>query len=87
MKVVPQAYAFYQHEFSNNSRGLDARLSQGSSTLTFTTDEPQRDFAVVGGNVTLFFKKNLSAMVNYNAEVGRGNSTVHQVNAGLRWNF
>jgi outer membrane lipase/esterase len=87
MKVVPQAYAFYQHEFSNNSRGLDARLSQGSSTLTFTTDEPQRDFAVVGGNVTLFFKKNLSAMVNYNAEVGRGNNTVHQVNAGLRWNF
>jgi uncharacterized protein with beta-barrel porin domain len=86
-KVVPQAYAFYQHEFSKNSRGLDARLSQGSNTLAFTTDEPQRDYAVVGGNVTVFVGKNLSARVDYNAEVGRGNSTVHQVNAGLRWNF
>jgi autotransporter-associated beta strand protein len=86
-KVVPQAYAFYQHECSKNSRGLDARLSQGSSTLTFTTDEPQRNFALVGGNVTVFVSKNLSARVDYNAEVGRGNSTVHQVNAGLRWNF
>jgi outer membrane autotransporter protein len=86
-KVVPQAYAVYQHEFSKNSRGLDARLSQGSSTLTFTTDEPEPDFAVVGGNVTFFMNQKFSAMVNYNAEVGRSNSTVHQVNAGLRWSF
>ena len=86
-KVVPQAYAFYQHEFSKNSRGLDARLSQGGSTLTFTTDKPERDYAVVGGNVTVFVSQNLSARVDYNAEVGRGNNTVHQVNAGLRWNF
>jgi hypothetical protein len=35
-------------------------LSQGSSTLTFTTDEPERDYAVVGGNVTVFVSKNLS---------------------------
>jgi len=86
-KIVPQAYAFYQHEFSKNSRGLDARLSQGSSTMTFLTDEPERDFAVVGGNVNVFVSKNLSARIDYNAEVGRGNSTVHQVSAGLRWNF
>jgi outer membrane autotransporter protein len=86
-KVVPQAYAFYQHEFSKNSRGLDARLSQGSSTLTFTTDKPERDYAVVGGNVTVFVSQNLSARVDYNAEVGRGNNTVHQINAGLRWTF
>ena len=62
-------------------------MSQGSSTLAFTTDEPRRDFAVVGGNVNVFVGKNLSARVDYNAQVGRGNSTVHQVNAGFRWNF
>lgn len=85
--VVPQAYAFYQHEFSNDSRGLDARLSQGSSTFTFVTDEVKRDFALVGGNINWFMGNNLSAMVNYNAQVGRSNNTVHQVNAGLRYNF
>jgi len=29
----------------------------------------------------------VSARIDYNAEVGRGNTTVHQINAGLRWNF
>ena len=87
VKVVPQAYAFYQHEFSNHSRGLDARLSQGSSTLTFLTDEPKRDFALVGGNINVFIGKRLSAMLNYNAQLERGNNTVQQINAGLRWNF
>jgi hypothetical protein len=32
-------------------------------------------------------KKNLYAQVNYNAEVGRGNSTAQFVNAGLRYEF
>ncbi len=36
--LVPQASAFYQHEFANNSRGLDASLSQGSSTFTWETE-------------------------------------------------
>lgn len=87
VKVVPQAYASYQHEFSDNSRGLNARLNQGSSTFTFKTDSPKRDFAVVGASITLGLKKNLYAQVNYNAEVGRGNSTAHYVNAGLRLEF
>jgi outer membrane autotransporter protein len=29
--VVPQVYATYQHEYSNSTRGLDARLSQGAT--------------------------------------------------------
>lgn len=85
--VVPQVYAFYQHEFSNSSRGLDARLSQGSSTFAFQTDRPGRDFAVVGANVALKTKKDLWFQLNYNAEVGRGNYTAHYVNAGIRWEF
>ena len=62
-------------------------MSQGSSSLTFNTDKPERDYAVVGGNVTVFVSQNLSARVDYNAEVGRGNNTAHQINAGLRWTF
>jgi len=87
VKVVPQTYAFYQHEFSNNSRGLDARLAQGSATMTFTTANPARDFAVVGGDITAFFSKKASAYVNYNAEVGRTNSSAHFISGGFRWEF
>ena len=87
VKVVPQGYAFYQHEFANGSRGLNASLSQGSSTFNFQTDAAKRNFAVVGASVTVGLKKNLYAQVNYNAEVGRGNSTAQYVNAGLRYEF
>jgi outer membrane autotransporter protein len=87
VKVAPQGYAFYQHEFSNGSRGLNASLSQGSSTFNFQTDAAKRNFAVVGANVTAGLTKNLYAQVNYNAEVGRGNYTAQNINAGLRLEF
>jgi outer membrane autotransporter protein len=86
-KVVPQAYAFYQHEFANGSRGLNASLSQGSSAFNFQTDAAKRNFALVGASVTAGLKKNLYAQVNYNAEVGRTGSSAHAINAGLRWEF
>jgi uncharacterized protein with beta-barrel porin domain len=85
--VVPQVYATYQHEYSNSSRGLDARLSQAGNTFTFLTDAPHRNFAVVGANVNILTQKNLKVQIDYNAEVGRGNYTAHYVNAGVRWEF
>jgi len=85
--VVPQAYAFYQHEFANDSRGLNASLGQGSSTFSWQTDEAGRNFALVGVSLTAGLKKNLYAQVNFNAEVGRGKSTAQYVNAGLRYEF
>jgi uncharacterized protein YhjY with autotransporter beta-barrel domain len=85
--VVPQIYAFYQHEFSNSSRTLDARLSQGGSTSGFQTATSARNFAVLGANFTLTASKNLKVQVDYNAEVGRGNYTAHYVSGGLRYEF
>jgi len=86
-QVVPQASAFYQHEFANNSRGLNARLPQTGGTLSYDTASPRRDFAVLGAGVAVGLKKNLYLQTNYNAEVGRGNSSAHFVSAGLRWEF
>ncbi len=87
VKVAPQVYAFYEHEFANGSRGLNASLSQTGSSFTFQTDAAKRNFAVVGGNLTLGLKENLWVQVNYNAEVGRGSYTAQFVNAGLRFDF
>ena len=85
--VTPQAYAFYQHEYSDSSRTLDARLSQVGSAFPFLTGEPHRNFAVLGADVTIATKKNLKVQLDYNAEVGRGNYTAHYISAGLRWQF
>jgi outer membrane autotransporter protein len=85
--VVPQIYASYQHEYSDSSRGLDARLSQAGNTFVFQTDNPDRNFAVAGADVTILARKNLTVQLDYNAEVGRGNYTAHYVSAGVRWQF
>ncbi|MGP8050774.1 MAG: autotransporter domain-containing protein [Desulfobaccales bacterium] len=89
--VTPQAYAFYQHEFSDSSRIIDARLSQGGGAFNYLTDDfsgqPHRNFAVLGADVTIATKNNLKVQLDYNAEVGRGNYTAHYVSAGVRWQF
>ncbi|MFZ5450531.1 MAG: autotransporter outer membrane beta-barrel domain-containing protein, partial [Thermodesulfobacteriota bacterium] len=84
--VVPQAYVTYQHEFSNSSRGLDARLSQGGP-FAFQSDNLGRDFAVLGASVTLMSPKNFSLYLDYNTEIGRENYTAHNLTAGLRFEF
>jgi uncharacterized protein with beta-barrel porin domain len=84
--MVPQAYAFYQHEFANGSRGLNASLSQGS-TFTWQTDAAGQNFALVGASLTAGLRENLYAQVNFNAEVGRRNATAQFINAGLRYEF
>jgi outer membrane autotransporter protein len=87
VKVVPQGYVFYQHEFANGSRGLNASLSQGSSSFSFRTDAAKRNFALAGASITAGLKQNLYAQVNYTTEVGRGNATAQSINAGLRYEF
>ncbi|MFZ0052385.1 MAG: autotransporter domain-containing protein, partial [Desulfobaccales bacterium] len=87
VKVVPQVYATYQHEFSNNSRDINASLSQGSNSFAFQTDHLGQDFALVGARVNIFPRKNFSLQIDYNAEVGRDKYTAHNVSAGVRWEF
>ena len=87
-KMVPQVYALYVHEFGDSNRNLNASLAQtGGSGFSYRTSEPGRDFAVVGGSLTAGLSKKLSLNVNYNAEVGRKDSTSHFINAGLRYVF
>ena len=87
MLLAPQAYAFYQHEFANGSRGLNANLSQGSTTFTWQTDAVGQNFALVGASLTAGLRDNLYAQVNFNSEVGRRNATAQFINAGLRYEF
>ena len=88
LKIFPQVFASYQHEFSNDSRGLDARLTQAGNTFTFRTDELNRDFALVGGTLAASgLAKNLIVQIDYSAEVGKDNYTAHFVNAGLVYRF
>jgi outer membrane autotransporter protein len=87
MKVVPQAYATWQHEFCDGKQDINASLAQGSSIFGWETEGAKRDFANVGGDLSMFIRKGLWVHVSYNAEVGGGADTVHIFSAGLRWVF
>ncbi|MBU4234030.1 MAG: autotransporter outer membrane beta-barrel domain-containing protein, partial [Proteobacteria bacterium] len=85
--VKPQLAVVWQHEFSNNTRGVDARLAQGSSTMNWRTDKIGQDFAVVSFALPARVSKNLVAHVGYTAEVGRSKSSNQGINLGLRYEF
>ncbi|MCL4502011.1 MAG: autotransporter domain-containing protein [Deltaproteobacteria bacterium] len=84
---IPQVSAVWQHEYSDKTRGLDARLAQGSGTIAFQTREPGRDFAVLSADFSAEFSKTVTANLGYTAEVGRSHSYNMGVNAGLRIAF
>ncbi|MCX8110596.1 MAG: autotransporter outer membrane beta-barrel domain-containing protein, partial [Syntrophorhabdaceae bacterium] len=86
VKVVPQAYGSYQHEFANKSRNIIASMSQGDAFI-WRTDAAKENFAVVGGRLDILTGKNLQMGINYNAEVRKGSPTVHSIFAGVRWEF
>jgi autotransporter-associated beta strand protein len=85
--VKPQVAVVWQHEFSNNTRGVNARLAQGSTTMNWRTDKIGQDFAVVSFDLPARVSKNLVAHVGYTAEVGRSKSSNQGINLGLRYEF
>jgi outer membrane autotransporter protein len=85
--AMVQVSAFYQHEFSNNSRGLNARLVQTGSGFTIQTDPPHRDFVVLGGGLAFNISRHFSLQANYNVELGGSEYTAHLVSAGIKWKF
>ena len=85
--IAPQFYATYAHEFSNDSRGLDASLNGIGTPFTFQTQQLGRNFAVLGASLTMFSGKNFSVQLDSNAELGRDNYAAYTVDAGLRFHF
>jgi len=77
----------WQHEFSNGTRGVDARLARGSATMNRRTDKIGQNFAVVSVDVPARISKNLVANLGFTADVGRAGSSNQGVNLGLtyRW--
>ena len=88
MKAVPQVYATWQHEFCYGKQDINASLinTPGASTFGWETEGARGNFANVGGDLSMFVRKDLSIHFSYNAVVGCGDTT-HIFSAGLRWQF
>jgi len=87
VSVKPQLSVTWQHEFSDNTRGLNASLAAGGSTIKFRNDRIGQDFALVSVDIPAKVTKNLVANVGYTAEVGRDKSSNMGANIGLKLKF
>lgn len=85
--VVPQVRVSYQHEFSNDSRTIEARLEGGSNTFQVTTDKPTRDFALVGCGIRVKLRESVSFNAGYDAQVGQRNYVAQSIYGSVSFSF
>lgn len=85
VSVIPEARAAYRHEFLDDGRSISANLIDGGAPINMTTQDPQRDFALVGGGLNFIFHNATSAFVNYETQLGQSGFSMQTVTAGFRW--
>jgi len=86
--LIPEVRMFWQHEFLNNPRNINASLDAGSgAAFDFETTDPYRDSVFAGAGVTAQFGKNLSGSVFYNINFGSQTYQNNMVSAGLNISF
>jgi hypothetical protein len=63
---------FWQHEFLENSRNIDASLNGGNTPgVGFETSAPERDSVFAGAGVIAQFGQSWNASFYYNVDFGR----------------
>jgi autotransporter-associated beta strand protein len=86
--LIPEVRMFWQHEFLNNPRNINASLDGGSgAAFDYETTDPYRNSVFAGAGVTAQFGKNLSGSVFYNINFGSQTYQSNMVSAGLNFSF
>ena len=90
--LAPTVRVEWNHEFLNDARSIKARFVQDPNpsvptTITWTSDKPDRDFYNVGAGVSATFGHGLSAFVFYETVLDLRDVTAHRVVGGLRMTF
>jgi uncharacterized protein with beta-barrel porin domain len=87
--LVPRVHGEWEHEFKGDSRLLTGTLVADPLQTTFAvqTNDPDRDYARAGIDITATLKAGMAAFVAYEATVGREQFTHHGFNAGIRLEF
>jgi outer membrane autotransporter protein len=86
--IIPEVRMFWQHEFLNNARNINASLDGGNgAAFDFKTTDPYRNSVFAGAGVTAQFGKNLSGSVFYNVNFGSQTYQSNMVSVGLNVSF
>lgn len=87
--LMPTARAEWIHEFHDGSRPVNWQFSNVPSQTSFVnfSDNPDRNYANLGGGLSATFTHGISAFMFYEAMVGRQNLAEHSINLGVRGEF
>jgi autotransporter-associated beta strand protein len=86
--LIPEVRMFWQHEFLNNPRNINASLDGGNGpSFDYESTDPYRNSVFAGAGVTAQFGKNLSGSVFYNINFGSQTYQNNMVSAGLNLSF
>jgi outer membrane autotransporter protein len=85
--VVPQANAYFVHEFQMDQQDLVATLVEdGTDTpLIYNNEEPDRNYGEFGVGIVAVFPGNLQAFLNYSTTQFNDNLENHVVDLGIRF--
>jgi outer membrane lipase/esterase len=90
--IVPTVRFEWIHEFLNDARSIKAHFVQDptpstGTTITWKSDQPDRDFFTIGAGLAATFPRGFSAFVLYETVVDLRDVTVHSVVGGVRMTF
>jgi uncharacterized protein with beta-barrel porin domain len=88
--ISPSVRAEYVHEFLNDEDGvrITYALDPGStSAFDVSTQDPDRDYGILGAGLAATFPAGWGAFVDYSTVVGLSDFSIHTVNLGLRREF
>ncbi len=87
--IIPEIRMFWQHEFLENSRNIDASLDSGNIPgFGYQTTGPGgRDSVYAGAGIIAQIGQNWNAYFYYNADFGRQDYLSHAISGGLNFTF
>lgn len=86
--VIPEGRLFWQHEYLNGERTLDASLNGGAGPgFDYLTNDPSRDSVIAGVGASANFGESWNAYFYYNADFGRQDFVSHMISGGFGWKF
>jgi outer membrane lipase/esterase len=84
--ILPQGRVHYIHEFSNDSRSVESALVLApQSTVTLTTDEPDRDYFIGAIGASVVLPGGMQTFVDVEFLSGHAYLSTWTATAGLRW--
>lgn len=89
LTVTPMVFASWQHEFLQNSYGINSSFVGGgpSAPFSYETDEPLRDFLYAGAGIGWSWGKHWEGYVSYAASAGNPQIVSHNIFLGVGMKF